>query len=152
MVLEYLAARELVWADARIAVPAVLVFTTLTSIATLRHLDAFHFGADNAALPRAIAWVWLAVYVVVPPLLAWLWWRQARAPLADPPRRYPIPRALRLLLAVQAVVMSGLGALLRCSTGRARGSGCMSGCWSRLSRRACGGWQRCVARACAVRE
>ena len=42
---ELLAAREGIWARARIAVPGVLVFTILTSIVTFIHLDKFHL--DN---------------------------------------------------------------------------------------------------------
>src|SRR5262245_48284696 len=44
--LEILAARRRLWADARVAVPAVIVFTALTLVVTLLHLDKFHFGAD----------------------------------------------------------------------------------------------------------
>lgn len=45
--LEIFAAREKVWAKARIAVPAVFTFTTLTLVATLLHLDRFHFNSLN---------------------------------------------------------------------------------------------------------
>ena len=47
-VTELLAAREGIWARARIAVPGVLVFTLLTSIATLIHFDKFHFDLGLA--------------------------------------------------------------------------------------------------------
>src|SRR5215472_15294794 len=42
--IEALAARERLWANARIAVPAVLVFTILTLAATLTHLGQLHLG------------------------------------------------------------------------------------------------------------
>src|SRR5712692_507014 len=42
--LEFLSARERVWAQARLAVPAVLTFTVLTLVVTLVHRDRFHFG------------------------------------------------------------------------------------------------------------
>lgn len=112
MVVEYLASREPVWANARIAVPAVLLFTTLTSIVTLRHLDAFHFGGDELLLARAVAWVWLVVYLVVPPLLAYLWFQQSRAPGVDPPQGAAIPLALQVLLGVHASVMTVAGVFL----------------------------------------
>lgn len=40
---EFLSARERVWANARPAVPGVWLFTLLTLIVTLLHLDRFHF-------------------------------------------------------------------------------------------------------------
>ena len=84
-ILELLAARQRVWASARIAVPAVLLFTTLTLLATLLHLDRFH-------LDTASGWVWLAVYAAVPPVMLALFVRQLRVPGGDPPRRAPLPR------------------------------------------------------------
>ena len=41
---EALAARQRIWANARIAVPTVLVFTLLTLVATLLNLGLFHLG------------------------------------------------------------------------------------------------------------
>jgi hypothetical protein len=70
MFVEFLASRERTWANARIAVPAVLLFSTLTSIVTVRHLDKFHFGSGFSVLTQLITWVWLVVYVVVPPVVA----------------------------------------------------------------------------------
>src|SRR5688500_10837759 len=42
-VLEFLIASERIWANARPGAPAVWIFTTLTLIATLLHLDIFRF-------------------------------------------------------------------------------------------------------------
>src|SRR5205823_914957 len=61
-VLELLSARERVWARARLAVPALLVFTTLMLLATLLHLDRFHLNGSNI-VARGVAWAWLAIYV-----------------------------------------------------------------------------------------
>jgi hypothetical protein len=104
-ILELLAARQRVWASARIAVPAVLLFTTLTLLATLLHLDRFH-------LDTASGWVWLAVYVAVPPVMLALFVRQLRVPGDDPPRRAPLPRWLRLVLGLQAALLLVVGAVL----------------------------------------
>lgn len=112
MIVEYLASRERVWANARIAVPAVLLFTTLTTIVTLRHLDKFHFGSEFSAFTRLVTWVWLVVYVVVPPVLAYLWYRQTRTPGEDPDRQALLPGAMRMVLGVQAVIMTAIGAAL----------------------------------------
>jgi hypothetical protein len=101
-VLEYLASREPDWAHARVAVPAVLVFTTLMLIATLLHLDRFH-------LDSAFGWVWIAVYVVVPPTMLVFLLRQLRAPGVDPPRGAALPAWLQSVLAAHAVFLLGLG-------------------------------------------
>jgi hypothetical protein len=64
-----LSLRDPVWADSRVPVLTILVFTVLTLVATLLHVDRFHFMAEFAAAPflaRAAAWFWTAVYVLVP--------------------------------------------------------------------------------------
>jgi hypothetical protein len=110
-VLELLASRERVWANARVAVAPVLTFTVLTLVATLLHLDRFHFHSSSATA-RLSTWGWLGVYVIVPPLLTVLLVRQLRAPGTDPPRAARLPSALRVLLGGQAAVLLALGALL----------------------------------------
>lgn len=111
-VVEWTAASRRIWADARIAVPGVLVFTTLTLVVTVVHLDAFHLGAEHGAATRAVTWAWVAVYAVVPVLLAVLWWRQSRVPGARPPRTAPQPALLRAAFALQAVVLLPAGTWL----------------------------------------
>src|ERR671923_107929 len=66
--MEFFASRKRTWAYARIAVPAVLIFTTLTLIVTLLHLDKFHFN-DPRLITRGAAWAWSIVYAVVPLLM-----------------------------------------------------------------------------------
>jgi hypothetical protein len=111
---EWTAATRRTWAEARIAVPGVFAFTALTLVVTLVHLDAFHLGAEHAPAARAVTWVWIAVYALVPVLMAVLWWRQSRLPGGDPPRARPLPRAVRVALWAQAVLLLplGLGLLL----------------------------------------
>jgi hypothetical protein len=109
--MEYLAGRKRFWAHARIAVPAVLIFTTLTLIATLLHLDRFHLN-DPSLVTRSAAWVWLVVYALVPPLMALLLVFQLRVPGADPPRQAPLPRWIHATLLFHAIVMLPLGAAL----------------------------------------
>lgn len=82
------------WANARVAVPGVLLFTTLTNLPTLQNVDSFH-------LDMAQAWVWIGTYLLVPPLLAGAWYLQAKVPGGDPPRDAPL----------QPVLRAGLGAL-----------------------------------------
>ena len=110
--IEALAGRQTVWANARIAVPTVFVFTVLTLAATLMHLNQFHLGSQFAAGTRIVTWGWLAVYVLVPVLMLIVMVVQARTPGMDPPRSAPLPSWLLAMLAVEAVVLLGFGVAL----------------------------------------
>ena len=83
--LEFLASRERLWARARVAVPAVFTFTTLTLVATLLHFDRFHFGSSEL-FAQVAAWFWLLIYLVVPPTMLVLWVRELRLSGGDPKR------------------------------------------------------------------
>jgi hypothetical protein len=108
--LEFLSARDRVWARSRLAMPAVVIFSVLMFIATLIHLDKFHFNAPQF-LTVAGTWVWFLVYAIVPVLLAVQWWQQVRIPGIDPVRIAPLPRWFRGLLTAQAVIMLVLGVI-----------------------------------------
>ena len=109
---EWLAARERLWAHARVALPTVLLFTMLTLVATLVHVDLFHFGNDSPVSAQAAAWAWLAIYACVPVAMALVLTLQIRTPGSDPPRLFRLAAPLRVLLLVQAAVMLGIGLLL----------------------------------------
>jgi hypothetical protein len=108
-------ARSPGWAGARLAVWTVLVFTTLTLVVTLVHLDKFHLASVNPMSARVVTVGWLGVYAVVPVvmvILAWLETRRTRtAGDVAIDRRRP-PAGLRALLVVLAVVLLGLGVAL----------------------------------------
>jgi hypothetical protein len=110
-VLELMAARRRHWADARVTVPAVIIFTALTLVATLLHLDRFHFGAPEL-ITRAGTWFWLAVYALVPAIMTALLLRQLREPGGDPPRAAPMPAWMLTTLIVIAAVLLLLGVAL----------------------------------------
>ncbi len=110
-VLVVLSLRARTWAHARASIVTILVFTVLTLLATVLHLDRFHFG-EPGVLPRAAAWFWLAVYVVVPLVMVALLRLQQRAPGSDPPQLHPMPRWLAAALAVEGGVLFVVGALL----------------------------------------
>lgn len=109
--MEFLASRRRVWAHARIAVPAVLIFTGLTLVVTLLHLDRFHLNSPNM-ITLGAAWAWLIVYVVVPPLMSVLLFLQLRTPGGDPPRQSALPAWVRMALAIHALIMIPLGIAL----------------------------------------
>ena len=106
-----LALRTHAWAHARVPVVTVLIFSTLTLVATLLHRDRFHFGADGA-IARFAAWFWLGVYIVVPVALVLLAVRQQRMPGADPERRQPLPVWLAAVLVAQGAIMLVVGVVL----------------------------------------
>ena len=110
--IEALAGRQAAWANARIAVPAVLVFTVLTLVATLLRLDKFHFGGSFAAGTQIVTWAWIAIYVLVPLLMLIVLVVQARIPGQDPPRSAALPGWVYGALAVQAVGLFGFGVAL----------------------------------------
>ena len=89
--LEALAGRQPLWANARIAVPAVFVFTALTLVVTFMHLGQFHLGSRFGAGTQIVTMAWIAIYVLVPVLMLIILIVQARAPGADPPRRRACP-------------------------------------------------------------
>src|SRR6204780_5125952 len=89
-VLEAAAARQRSWERARIAVPGVLAFTTLTLVVTLVHLDKFHLSAASG-LTRALTWGWLAIYIGVPPGLGFFWWGAGRGGARTGPAGNPLP-------------------------------------------------------------
>jgi hypothetical protein len=72
-----LAARTPVWERTRVVAIAALTLTSLTLAATLRDTDPFAFG--DGGLRAAVAWIWLAVYVALPPLLVAAFVLQERA-------------------------------------------------------------------------
>ena len=110
-VLVVLALRRGTWQALRLPFVTILIFTLITLLATLLHLDRFHFGSDLPVAQFA-AWFWMAVYVVVPLLMIVVLWRQLRtAPEVDH-RKHPIPRLVGLLLAIQGVTFLGLGVVL----------------------------------------
>jgi hypothetical protein len=110
-VLVVLTMRERVWARARIAYATVCVFVWVTLLATLLHLDRFHFDVDDA-WPRFLAWLWLVVYVVVPPWMTVLLVLQRRSPGTDPDVTQPMPRGLALALEAQSAVLTAVGVAL----------------------------------------
>jgi hypothetical protein len=110
--IEALAGRQRLWANARIAVPAVLVFTVLTLAVTLTHLGQLHLGGRFAAGTQIVTVAWIAIYVLVPALMLILLAVQTRTTGADPPRSASLPAWLYVVLAAQAIVLLGLGIAL----------------------------------------
>lgn len=129
--LSLLASLRRYWASMRLPFPGVGVFSALTLIATLIHLDVFH--TDTA--PGV---VWITVYIISPitffGILIWM----TRAPGTDPPRTSPLVGWERALLLLVALVMIPFGVALFVAPGWADGA------WpwalTSLTARAIGAW------------
>lgn len=119
--LEAGAARARLWGEARIAVPAVLVFTTLTLVVTLVHLERFHLAGDLDLSTRTVTWLWIGVYVTVPILTVLAWLAQRRTSTAVPPPS-GLPLGVQVVLVALAAVLLAMGAALLCAPGWADGA------------------------------
>jgi hypothetical protein len=139
--LALLSAREHVWGRARITYAVSVVFTSLTLLATLLHLDKFQFD-------KAKGWLWVVVYTVVPPWLVLMLPLQLREPGVEPPRAAPIERWLLPVVAVQAVVVLVIGVALWVAPSSA------NSLWpwplTPLTARAVGAWLLALAAGLAV--
>jgi hypothetical protein len=100
-------ARQRDWARGRVVVPTVLVVVTLLLIATLQNLKAFH---------GPLGFAWIEVYVLFGPILAALTVMQLAKPGVDRHGGDRLHAALRLTLAVQAIVGMAAGVLLYASS------------------------------------
>lgn len=112
-VLEIAGARSAGWGRASLTVWTVLVFTTLTLVVTLVHLDKFHLGADQPTSARLVTWGWLAIYAGVPVAMVAALVVQSRvvAEVSDGVRRR-LPAVLRWLLLALGVVLLASGVAL----------------------------------------
>jgi hypothetical protein len=110
-VLVVLSLREERWARIRVPFVTVLVFTLFTLLATLLHLDPFHFE-EPGLVARSAAWFWLAVYVVIPVGMLVMLVRQERSLQVEPPAALPLPRGLAAVLTAQGAVFLVVGAVL----------------------------------------
>jgi hypothetical protein len=108
---EVFSARQRTWASARASIPGIWLFTTLTLVATALHVGRFHFAAADV-VPRAAAWLWLAIYTVVPIGMLVVGFTQLRAPGGDPDRVRTLPSLLRLGLVVLGGGMMAVGSVL----------------------------------------
>lgn len=117
-VIEFGAARERIWANARVGVPAVLVFTLLTLFVTLGNADRYHFRAPEF-IQSVGTWAWLVVYVVVPPIMIVVLLLQLRRGGADPVRLREMPLPLRAVLAGGGIVLVVAGSILLIDPGAA---------------------------------
>ena len=105
-----LALRKGTWAALRIPFLTILVFTIATLIATLLHLDRFHFSSPVLAA-RYTAYFWMGVYVLVPVAMVAVLVIQERRP-SPAPAPLAMRPALAATLLVQGILLLAVGSAL----------------------------------------
>jgi hypothetical protein len=114
-----ISARQREWSRARVGIPGVAAFLWLTLLATLLHLDLFHFHTGPGTA-RAAAWAWLLIYILDPIALTTLWLLQVRVPGPDRPRANVLPSWYRGLLGVEGGISVLVGICLFVAPSTAR--------------------------------
>ena len=142
----YTGAHRARWEFVRSSLPGAVVATTLLTLTTFVHLDRFHLNSP-LLITRFVTWVWIAVYIFVPPILAIAWITQSRLPGANVRGEHPLPGWIRggfLLLA---------GFALICGSGMFVAPDAMSAVWpwalTPLAGRANASWINAFGVTCA---
>jgi hypothetical protein len=111
LLLSVLSLRERSWGRIRIGLITVTAFTILTSVATLVHNHKLLL-TSGGPIARVAAWVWLAVYLVIPVACIWVVVAQERRWRRPGRAERPMPDWLTIALAVQGMVLFTAGAVL----------------------------------------
>lgn len=110
-VLSVVALRQRYWSRIRLPILTVTAFTWLTGVATLVHLHRLHL-MSGWPFARVAAWVWLAVYIVVPVACLVVVARQERRRVRTVPVLRPLSDGLTAALAIEGAVFFAAGVLL----------------------------------------
>ncbi len=106
------------WRGVRFCFLGTLAFVTAMTVATLLHLDQFHFGSDEP-IALVTAFGWTIVYLAAP-VAGWLLLsRQLREPGSDHRPATPIVPGLRYLYLAQGGLLVAVGVVLFVSPGSA---------------------------------
>lgn len=103
-----LSLRAKTWAQIRVPVTVLIVGLVFILLATLLHLDRFHW-ARAEFVPRNVAWGWIVLYGSIPPLLVWGVVGQFRAGTVVRPSHQPLPTWAWVIYAAIAIVTGVVG-------------------------------------------
>ena len=106
------------WARVRVSSIGTLALFAGLTVATLLHLDQFHYGSDEI-IAQAWAWIWTLVYLAAPIIGGVLLFRQRAQPGTDKGAVHPIVPGLRALYLTQGAVMVLVALVLLVSPGSA---------------------------------
>jgi hypothetical protein len=107
-VLSVVSLRQGDWGQIRVPVLTVTAFTWLTAVATVIHLHRLHI-VDGESFQRAVAWIWVAVYLVIPLACLAVVVRQERHRNRRGPALRPMPEWLTAVLATEGAVLGAAG-------------------------------------------
>jgi hypothetical protein len=110
-VLAVVSLRQNDWSRIRVPLMTVTVFTWLTAIATVVHLHKLLL-VTGGPFARAVAWVWLAVYLVIPLACVAVVARQELRRVGPDVVVRPMPGWLTAVLGAQGLALFTSGALL----------------------------------------
>jgi hypothetical protein len=113
-VLSVVSLRQGDWGQIRVPVLTVTAFTWLTAVATVIHLHRLHI-VDGESFQRAVAWIWVAVYLVIPLACLAVVVRQERHRNRRGPALRPMPEWLTAVLATEGAVLGAAGVVLYAS-------------------------------------
>jgi hypothetical protein len=111
MTFGFLSGRETAWARVRGPALGLFAFLSITLAATLLHLDKFHFESQNG-FTLTVAWVWVLIYVILPPVQFILLILQTHVQGADFKRSYNMPVWILVLLTAHGAAGIIFGLLL----------------------------------------
>jgi len=103
--------RQRHWSRIRVPVVTVTAFTWLTAAATVIHLHRLHL-TDGWPFARVVAWVWLAVYLVIPLGCLVVVARQERRRAGADVVLQPMPGWLTAVLAAEGAALLTAGLVL----------------------------------------
>jgi len=106
------------WGAVRFPFVGTLTFVAAMTLATLLHLDQFHYGSGEP-LALVMAWGWTLVYLAAPVAGAVLLSRQRQEPGSDTRSASPIVPGLRYLYLAQGTLLSVVGVVLFVAPGTA---------------------------------
>jgi len=102
MTFGYLSARESTWSNVRGPAVGLFLFLVGTLAATVLHLDKFHLSSENMVI-RSAAWIWLAIYILIPLALTASFFLQPQLLGSDSERTSTLPLWFRLVLFLHGV-------------------------------------------------
>jgi hypothetical protein len=113
-VLSVVSLRQGDWSRIRVPIVTVTAFTWLTAVATVIHLHRLHM-VDGESVQRAVAWIWVAVYLVIPLACLAVVIRQERRRNGPEAALRPMPEWLTVVLALEGAVLGAAGVVLYAS-------------------------------------
>ena len=99
------------YAEVRVVVPMIAIWTGMLFVVSLFYLDTFDFNRDQV-------WTWFGAYTIYPVIAAAIAWKDYRQPTEEPPQGSLVPPWVRRYLLGQGVAITVLGLLLLFVPGR----------------------------------